>query len=819
MSKFLLVFEMDFLMSRFFIPILLVSFLSACGGSSDDSDIDGDGVANEVDAFPRDALESVDSDGDGVGNNSDAFPEDETETLDSDLDGVGDNADVFPTNKDETLDSDGDGVGNNSDAFPDDKNETLDSDGDGVGDNGDEFPFDFDNDGTPDLTDMFPQDPNESIDSDGDGVGDNSDAFPNDKNQTTDANCDGFGDNTDVDVIPDDSPGAEIGLGDGVGNAYHAGVAITGLSEGETLSANGSTSVTVHVVEESCDNFAALSPQNIYFTSTCVQLGLAKFTPVMVTANGTATSVYHDMGCGKVAGATDNVVAYLGVDDGSGNVIAMANASAEIDIAPVQVGGIEFLQAMPSTIALKGLGTENTPSLSLVEFQVINEFGNYLPEHIVHFKLDHEYGNAELSSESAITDQDGKVSVFLVAGYATGTVKVIASIDIREVNGDLDYTLTTMSMPISMVSSLGSQDNFTLSSDTLNPDSWSTVGNQVDIVVHLGDHYQNPVVDGTVIYFRTSGGNIDRSCETVNGVCSVKWASSDSKPVDGYVTVLALARGQGDFQDKNGNGIFDLGESYTTLGETWFDVNGNGIYEESGRYQPDLDIDNDGSNEFDWTFVGNFYEEYIDSNDNGEFDQFSNNKYQGINCSEAAKAQGHCAETIDVSASLRLQMSAGNDALIEGPFLMQENGEYDYSQIVSCIDGRSGARKVAWRVADSQQRRNHLPIGTIINYHADNVVVASEKGTGEMPSTPPAPVLSVWEVMPVNVALTPAQRKEKYLNERGSLIEVTIVKPDVIDPSVEYGTINVIVETLDGELRSPATALRVDILGNTCPAP
>lgn len=42
-------------------------------GDACDSDIDGDGVGNGSDAFPRDPAESADSDGDGVGNNADAF--------------------------------------------------------------------------------------------------------------------------------------------------------------------------------------------------------------------------------------------------------------------------------------------------------------------------------------------------------------------------------------------------------------------------------------------------------------------------------------------------------------------------------------------------------------------------------------------------------------------------------------------------------------------------------------------------------------------------------------------------------------------------
>ena len=60
------------------------------------TDADGDGWADDVDAFPNDSTQWQDSDGDGygdnlAGNNSDAFPYDATQWQDSDGDGYGDN--------------------------------------------------------------------------------------------------------------------------------------------------------------------------------------------------------------------------------------------------------------------------------------------------------------------------------------------------------------------------------------------------------------------------------------------------------------------------------------------------------------------------------------------------------------------------------------------------------------------------------------------------------------------------------------------------------------------------------------------------------
>jgi len=116
--------------------------------------------------------EWADADGDGVGDNLDAFPNDGNETQDSDGDGVGDNSDAFPNDENETTDTDGDGIGNRADSDDDgdswaditeflcgydslDFNSTpLDFDSDN---HCDELDPDDDNDGLLDHEDPYPQ--------------------------------------------------------------------------------------------------------------------------------------------------------------------------------------------------------------------------------------------------------------------------------------------------------------------------------------------------------------------------------------------------------------------------------------------------------------------------------------------------------------------------------------------------------------------------------------------------------------------------------------------------------------------------------------
>jgi hypothetical protein len=60
------------------------------------TDRDGDGVSDNLDAFPLDPLESIDFDGDGIGDNADAFPLDPMRYADTDRDGIADSEDPCP---------------------------------------------------------------------------------------------------------------------------------------------------------------------------------------------------------------------------------------------------------------------------------------------------------------------------------------------------------------------------------------------------------------------------------------------------------------------------------------------------------------------------------------------------------------------------------------------------------------------------------------------------------------------------------------------------------------------------------------------------
>ena len=230
------------------------------------ADTDGDGWADDIDAFPLDSSQWLDSDGDGygdniTGNNSDNFPLDNTQWNDTDGDGFGDNItgnnpDIFPNEPTQWSDTDGDGYGDNitgfeGDAFPNDNSQWNDTDGDGCGDrpahlggsNADAFPLDAtqcldsDGDGYGDNQTGFQPDDCVSVwgnstngrfgcpDNDGDGLANVDDAFPDDPLRGGDADGDGYDDALDDNcpLVWGNSTFDRIGCLDSDGDGYSDG--------------------------------------------------------------------------------------------------------------------------------------------------------------------------------------------------------------------------------------------------------------------------------------------------------------------------------------------------------------------------------------------------------------------------------------------------------------------------------------------------------------------------------------------------------------------------------------------------------------------
>ena len=339
-------------------------------------------------------------------------------------------------------------------------------------------------------------------------------------------------------------------------------VAMAGISAAPTsVDAYGASVVTVNVTGAS-----SASPVTVNFSSTCATGGLATLSPASVTVTGsTASSTYQDKGCG----ATDRVNAVLAGTTQQGNV--------DLTVKAPSVQSLEFVSSSPDKICLAGSGCAVS---SVVSFRVKDQFGNPLKGQNVSFTLDIS-NVATLSTASAPTNASGVAEVSVSAKTTPTPVRVRGTMTLSD-----GTTLTTVSNVLAINAGLPTQRAFSFSAETYNIDGWSKDGTESKLRLQLTDRFGNPVPDGTSISLVSEGASvIPARCVTVDGICSVKFVSSEFRPADGRVTVVAYAQGEESFDDVDKDNLYTSGESFADLGEVFVDKNENGLMDAAlGEY-------------------------------------------------------------------------------------------------------------------------------------------------------------------------------------------------------------------------------------------
>jgi hypothetical protein len=188
------------------------------------------------------------------------------------------------------------------------------------------------------------------------------------------------------------------------------------------------------------------------------------------------------------------------------------------------------------------------------------------------------------------------VQTVIQAGTVATTVRVTATVD--------STGTATQSSQLIITTGLPDQDSFSIAVACPNIEAYDYDGVQNAITVRLSDRFQNPVPDGTAVTFNAEGGSIGGGCTTTSttgagaqsGFCTVNWTSSNPRPADGRVTILATAIGEESFTDANANGFFNDGESFADLDEAFrnddesVDIGGNPTYT-AGEFFYDFDGD------------------------------------------------------------------------------------------------------------------------------------------------------------------------------------------------------------------------------------
>lgn len=340
--------------------------------------------------------------------------------------------------------------------------------------------------------------------------------------------------------IVDTTSPQKIGYGSGsnfVDGAIGVGIGNT------TLSAGASTALTINVV--SSTNTLVTNALEITFNSDCVAANKAKLTnlagdPVtrLPINNGQATITYIASGCK----GTDLVTATTSID---GKVVS---AKVTLTIEADTVGSIKFIEADPILIGLAGTGLQET---SIVKFQVLGSTNAPIADELVNFGIDVSPGGLRLTNTSGKTDSNGYVTTTVNSGTVATPVRVTATA--------VSKVISTQSSELLVSTGIPDQDSMSLSASVVNPSGWGHDGEEVDITIRMADAFNNLAPDGTAVAFTTEGGAIDPGCTTTRGTCTVKWTSTNPRPNNGRVTILATAIGNESFVDVDGNGYYDYG--------------------------------------------------------------------------------------------------------------------------------------------------------------------------------------------------------------------------------------------------------------------
>jgi hypothetical protein len=350
-----------------------------------------------------------------------------------------------------------------------------------------------------------------------------------------------------------------VQMGNGSGGTFVAGA--IGVSNAN-LSAGGSTSLTVSLVQTGGTLFTGSA--TIGFNSPCIAAGTAEIrvngvaASTITTTTGAATVTYVARGC---SGA-DTVTASSTIGSQS------LSATGTVTVAAATIGSIAFVSATPTNIALRGTGDSSRPESSTVVFQVLDQANGPVANATVNFALNTAVGGVALTSASASSDSQGRVQTVVNAGTVATSVKVTATV--------ATTAISTQSSQLTVTTGIPTAASFSLAVQCFNIEGWDLDGITTGVTARLGDRFQNPVPDGTAVTFTAEGGNIQSQCTTATtptegGVCTVNYRSSNPRPANGRVTLLAKAIGEESFTDANGNGAFDNGETFADQAEPYRD--------------------------------------------------------------------------------------------------------------------------------------------------------------------------------------------------------------------------------------------------------
>ena len=472
-----------------------------------------------------------------------------------------------------------------------------------------------------------------------------------------------------VQAVSDEFGGSEVATGEI--NVEKATFQMEVSPETITLEAGGLE--TVNVVVKDQLGVEQTGATSIWFTSGCIQFGQARMqdksgeSPDTFTSTlGAVSANYKADGC--VGNDNLTITGEFEGQDISNTVTVNLNILSE---PPAE---ILFVGADPAVIYTKGNNKKQTSKLT---FQVIGASGSKVIGETIDFEIKSNNANTAetdltLSETSAISNEQGIVTVDVQSGYKTDNVTVTA-IYSNDPN-DPDDDIESPSDNLVVVNGLASAGNFSISVDAYSPLSYSRQSDEqqkVLVKANVNDRYGMPI-DNALVTFKVEGtqvsqpgvgaigkfiayeGDVQTSFCTTNsdGICYIFWAPNMNNAPDGWVTIMGIVKGEERYDDVNENGYFDEADTFYDEQEPFLDHK---------SFMRPISLFS-GGDLLDAVLVtsdyieGEFYLE--DTNDSGVREE-ANNKFDGPNCLHA-NPDDFCGDSglIDVASSVTFYQSS-----------------------------------------------------------------------------------------------------------------------------------------------------------------
>ncbi len=244
-----------------------------------------------------------------------------------------------------------------------------------------------------------------------------------------------------------------------------------------------------------------------------------------------------------------------------------------------------FVEADPTSVGVRGSGIAEQ---SVVTFRVTDPQAQPVAGIPVRFSVQ-SLGGEAVSPGEGVTGPDGTVSTVLTSGRRTSSVRVRAELV-------SDPTIFTQSGGVRIVGAPPAFDRFSLAAAFVNVAGGVTLGIEDTITAFLNDRFGNAAPEGTVVSFQSNASSVvNPTLSDSDGRANATLITEGGRfPPDGIVRVIGFTRGEEAFVDANGDGVYNLGETFSDVPEPFIDANGNNVYDPENPFETLVDVNGNG---------------------------------------------------------------------------------------------------------------------------------------------------------------------------------------------------------------------------------